>query len=69
MPEVVTTFTVLRDLVRGMSQDQRTMIALACTHENADATRDAPAHYAWNAASVAIAKAGKADEAAKKGGS
>jgi hypothetical protein len=50
----MTKFVAFRDLVRGMSLADRTLLALACCHENRDATRGSPAEYEWNKAKSAI---------------
>ena len=48
-----TKFTAYRDMVRGMNQEDRTLLASACIVESREAGT-APLQYDWNKASAAI---------------
>ena len=58
---MITRFTVYRDLVRGLPQHDRTMLALACLAESRDAAKGTPAEFEWNKATHAVNKADAAN--------
>ncbi len=58
---VVTRFTVFRDMVRGMSQHDRTMLALACIKESGTLAKGTPAEFEWNKATLAVNRADAAE--------